>query len=171
VLDENSKYISNLIERSKKKNLRSFIQIVQLYTDGVFSFVNRLLCNQQLATQVSIEVFRFAWDNIQQVRMNSSLIAWLQGVALVNILEKYRAKQEDVRNATPVNKININMKLSEIDVLLSLLTFEERLVIVLYDIKKYTLDEIQGLLPEFSLREVRAYLDQGRLKISNGFRR
>jgi DNA-directed RNA polymerase specialized sigma24 family protein len=124
-----------------------------------------------LATQVSIEVFRFAWDNIQQVRMNSSLIAWLQGVALVNILEKYRAKQEDVRNATPVNKININMKLSEIDVLLSLLTFEERLVIVLYDIKKYTLDEIQGLLPEFSLREVRAYLDQGRLKISNGFRR
>lgn len=171
MLDENSKYISNLIERSKKKNLRSFIQIVQLYTDGVFSFVNRILCNEKVATDVSIEVFQFAWDNIQQVRMNSSLVAWLHGVALVNILEKYRAKNEDIKHSVPFEKNKANQKLSEIDLLLPALGFEERLVVILFDIKKYTLDEIHGLLPEFSLREIRAYLDQGRLKISDGFRR
>ncbi len=150
--------------------MRSFVQIVQLYADGVYTFIERLLCNQEFSEQVAIEVFRFAWDNIQQVRMNSSFIAWLQGIALVNILEKYRNKNAILLSAE-VYKPKYSVKVSDIDQLLPGLKFEERLIVVLYDIKKYSLDEIHDILPEFSLREIRALLDKGRFQISDGFRR
>ena len=86
MLDENSKYITGLIERSKGKNFKSYLQLVHLYSDGVFSFIHRILLIEDDSTRITINVFKFVWENIAQVRLNSSFITWLRGIALVFIM-------------------------------------------------------------------------------------
>ncbi len=166
---ENSKYISSLIENTKNGSHKSFNQLVQLFVDGVYSFVNRLLCNHDHTTIMTIDVFRFAADNIHQVRMNSSFIGWLQGIALVKIVSKYRENKESF--VLSVDRHKHPMKLSEVDLALAGLDFERRLLLVLHDIRKYSLEEIGDLLPEFSQIELRTLLDSARVQIANGLKR
>lgn len=163
MLDENGKYISNLISSAKQGNIKVYAQLVSIYIDNVYGLIYRIVYSEKEANSIVKEVFHFAWDNISQVRMNSSFLAWLQGIGLNIILTRFRQKKINSDDTSQ------SLKLSTFDSALIKLTFEERLLLVLHDIKKYSFEEIHDILPGNSIDNIQQLVYESRRKVAEGF--
>lgn len=166
-MDENNKYLSNILESSKRGNIKSYYQLIVMHVDNVFALAFRLSGNYHVANEICFHTFQFAWKNIQQVRMNSSFISWLHGVAIFFVLEKYRNSKHELHS----HNEGLAIRLSPVDVALNTLSAEERIILTLVDIKKYALNEVSDILPEFSKDELKAQLFSARYKISENLKR
>lgn len=165
MLDENSKYISNLISAAKSGNFKIYIQIISLYMPNVYGLIFRILNSEEAANKVAQEVFDFGWRNIAQVRMNSSLLVWFQGIAITTILSMYRNDQ------IAEEKHETTLVLSQFDRLLRDLSFAERLLLILRDMQKYSFEEIHDLLPELDVEEIQQNIYDSRKRISEALKR
>ncbi len=174
MFDENSKYVVNLIESAKKGNQKAFLQLVEMYHNSLFALCFRFLGNEQSALEMTEFVLNFAKNNIQQVRMNSSFFSWLHGIAIYQLLEilrkeiaAYTISDKKIEN-TPKN---YSIHLSHFDLLLQNLPFDERVVLILHDIKKYSYAEIKDLLGDTTEMEVRIKTSIARRKLMAGLKK
>ncbi|MCE1190415.1 MAG: RNA polymerase sigma factor [Ignavibacteria bacterium] len=175
-MDENNKYIQNLIEGSKKGNVRTYYQLVSMYIDNVFTLLFRLSNDQAVALDLTKEVFLFAWKNIQQVRMNSAFISWMHGITIHFYLATFRERlKNDSKPVTKEAKIEhrhmTQLRLSSFDVALQSLDIKERFMLILIDVKKYTPSEVNEFLPEFPVSEIKLHLHSGRAKMAETLRK
>ncbi len=165
MLDENSKYISNLIASAKAGNFKVYIQIISLYMPNVYGLIFRILNSEEAANKVAQEVFDFGWKNIAQVRMNSSLLVWFQGIAINTILSMYR------NDEMPKEVKETSLVLSQFDRILRELSFAERLLLILRDMQNYSFEEIHDLLPELDVEEIQQNIYGSRKRISEALKR
>jgi DNA-directed RNA polymerase specialized sigma24 family protein len=165
LLEENGKYISNLISSAKEGNFKIYIQIISLYMPNIYGFVFRIVYSVNEANAITKEVFDFAWRNISQVRMNSSLLEWFHGISLNLIMTKYR--QDNLMG----DEEEATLNLSPFDKALKILTFEERLLLMLHDFKKYNFSEIHDMFPEMSIDETQKTIYESRKKMSEALRK
>ena len=165
MLDENSKYISNLLGSAKSGNFKIYIQIISMYMPNVYGLIFRIVNSETEANAIAQEVFDFAWKNITQVRMNSSLLAWFHGIAITLILRKYRNNQltEGPRETSLI--------LSQFDRILRDLHFTDRLLLILKDMQKYSFAEIHDIMPEMPVEDIQKSVYESRRKISEALKR
>ena len=131
--------------------------------ENVYGLIYRIVYSEKEANSIVKEVFHFAWKNISQVRMNSSFLAWLHGVALNIILTRFR------QHSLNTDEKSHSLTLSQFDSALKTLTFEERLLLVLHDIKKYSFEEIHDIIPEIAIEKVQSEVYESRRKVAEGF--
>lgn len=166
-MDENNKFLSNILESSKRGNVKSYYQLIVMHIDNVFALAFRLGGNFHIAKEVCFKTFQFAWKNIQQVRMNSTFIQWLHGITIYFVLEKFRQNKDLLK---PQHE-GVAIRLSSVDAALVNLTVEERIVLTLIDIKKYSVSELADILPEFDPVSLKQLLYSARYKMSEAIRR
>jgi DNA-directed RNA polymerase specialized sigma24 family protein len=132
---------------------------------NIYGLIFRILNSEEAANQVAQEVFDFGWRNINQVRMNSSLLGWFQGIVITTILSMFR------NNTIPKEKRETTLMLSQFDRLLRELSFAERFLLILRDMQKYSYEEIHDLMPELDVEEIQQNIYDSRKRISEGLKR
>lgn len=174
MIEENNKYVTSLIELTKRGSHTAFLQLVKMNMASIYTLAFRLQADMKAAEETVKSVFLFAWDHRQQVRMNSSFNAWLVGITVAQVLDEYRnrtpeeheqKKKKGVRFDDPVQYFNKEKKE------MAILSLDEtvRIIFVLHDILKYEIADIASLLGGKRTDDIAALLKIARKNLMEVF--
>jgi RNA polymerase sigma-70 factor, ECF subfamily len=83
-----------------RKDRKATAEFVSLYADSIYAYVrHRLIPRFDSVDDIIQEVFVAAWDNLANFRGESSLRAWLLGIAKNKVEDYYRRR---IRRTTPL---------------------------------------------------------------------
>jgi DNA-directed RNA polymerase specialized sigma24 family protein len=102
-----------------------------------------------------------AWKNLSLIREDVTFASWLTGFTVFYFLSEWHAKR--IHDKTDKESINwlFDYKL---DVLIASLPVEERVAVILHDIKRYSMEETADLLG-VGLENTKTYLINARRKL------
>jgi len=162
-----SKYIINLIAASKKGNKNYFLQLVELYLGNIYLLSLRLLNDQKLAEEITKEIFTHTWQNVKQIRNDSTFSSWLHGIAIYKNLDLIR-KSQTSGNIQKSEKVKYNYSNKKFENQISELDDNQRIAFILHDIEKYSYSEIADLLAEYSEESIVEFVFSARKKLAKG---
>ncbi|MGH9659047.1 MAG: RNA polymerase sigma factor, partial [Bryobacteraceae bacterium] len=82
-----------LLAAVRRKDRKATAEFVDRHADVVFAYVKRRLApRQDLAEDVVQEVFLDAWESLERFRGDSSVRAWLLGIARHKVQDYYRSR-------------------------------------------------------------------------------
>jgi len=93
-----------------RKDRKATADFVSLYADAIYAYVRRrLIPRSDLADDIVQEVFVGAWDNLANFRGESSLRAWLLGIAKHKIEDYYRQRirQAEVLASVDMDELEV----------------------------------------------------------------
>lgn len=165
----NNKYIVSLVDSTKKGSKNAFLQLCELNLSDVYSLCLMLTADAQSAYDFTKKVFLDAWKNIRQMRVNASFNSWLHGFAIYYVLQEIRKKEAEEKIISETNTVKWGKARQSYigNYLVSLGTWE-RIAVILHDLEKYSYDEINDLLWQFSPEEVKNLVKSGRKKYLMG---
>ncbi len=158
-------YFQLLIKSAQQGRKNAFVDLCELNAKKVYTLCVRMLGNERLAHEISIQIFLQAWENIKFVRADSSFEIWLKGIAIYTILE-------EIRTGNKGNEIEISpedpLPVSENPIENKILSLPrtERIVFIMYQIEGYTFQEIADFLYDHSVEEIKSILRESRRKIT-----
>jgi len=142
-LAQDNKLIRSLIENARRGNNTAFEQLFQINVDFVYALSLRLTADQTLAQDYTKKIFVEAWKNLASIREGVTFASWLTGFTVYYFLSEWHAKRiRDKNDRESVNWL-FDYKL---DVLIASLPVEERVAVILHDMKKYSMEETADLL-------------------------
>jgi len=102
-----------------------------------------------------------AWKNLSNIREDVTFASWLTGFTVFYFLSEWHAN----RIQTKTDKESINWIFDyKLDVLIASLPVEERVAVILHDLKKYSIEETADLLG-IGLENTKTVLSNARRKI------
>ncbi|MBM2827417.1 MAG: polymerase, sigma-24 subunit, subfamily [Dehalococcoidia bacterium] len=173
---------SDLVHRSQRGDLGSFNLLVERYQGRVFNLALRMLGNSQGADDATQDAFISAYRGIGRFR-GGSFRAWILRITANACYDALRAVKR--RPTVPLEVVDtspqdlpgssappespeeyaLRQELSRsLQVALSRLPSEQRLVVVLSDIQGYSYEEI-AQITRSSLGTVKSRLNRGRSKV------
>ncbi len=164
-----SKYIVNLIASAQKGNKNSFLQLVELNLGNIYLLSLRLLNNQKMAAEITGEIFNHTWQNLKQIRSDTSFTAWLHGIAIYKNLELFRNSKHKNKNQNSPGTTPTDQRNKKLENLINGLEDEERIAFVLHDIEGYKYGEVSDLMPEYSEQSIIEFVFSARKKLAKGF--
>lgn len=88
------------IRRVKSGKKNEFSQLVKRYKDGLFSFIFRMVQNEEDAVDLTQESFIKAYNNLSKFKMDYSFKSWLFTIASNHTIDflrkKKRLKEQDL---------------------------------------------------------------------------
>jgi RNA polymerase sigma-70 factor, ECF subfamily len=171
--DSDNKYVQALIRDSKQGNKNSFKQLIDLYIGATYLFCYRMLFSQLSAEEVTKEVFKKAWKNINKMRNDVSFANWIMGFTVFEIIRKVQQKiieppkSKQIKEVVP-EKRTIDPNLSNFEKLILKLEDDERRLFLLHDVKKYSYTEIADLFSKQSIDEIINPIKSAREKLAKG---
>jgi RNA polymerase sigma-70 factor (ECF subfamily) len=173
-----------LIAEFRKGNQSSFEELVERYTDKVFSLASRLTRNQEDAEEVIQDVFVTVYRKIAGFEGKSSFSSWLYRVTFNASLMKLRRRKPDrtipmeealpqihdgiaARSAeqTDSDKITLRVQVTEVlEQAISKLPEDYRPVFILRDIDGLTSREVSKIL-NLTIPAVKSRLHRSRLML------
>jgi len=162
-----SKYIVNLIAASKKGNKNYFLQLVELYLGNIYLLNLRLQKDQKLAEEITKEIFIHTWQNIKQIRSDTTFSSWLHGIAIYKNLDLIRKKQAS-ENTQTSEAVKYNYSNKKLENQISELDDNQRFAFILHDIEKYSFSEIADLLAQYPEETIIEFVYSARKKLAKG---
>jgi RNA polymerase sigma-70 factor (ECF subfamily) len=127
----------------------------------VYALSLRLTADQNLAEAYTKKVFVEAWKNLSSIREDVSFASWLTGFTVFYFLSEWHAN----RIQSKTNKESISWLFDyKLDVLIACLPVEERVAVILHDMKKYSMEETADLLG-IGLENTKTVLNNARRKL------
>ena len=77
------------IWRARQRDPQAFAELVRLHQDDVYSLVRRMIRDDQLAEELTQDVFLRAWRNLPGFRGDSRFATWLYRIA-INLCQDYK---------------------------------------------------------------------------------
>lgn len=104
-----------LVAAVLRKDRKATAEFVELYADAVYSFVrHRLIPRTDMVDDVVQEVFLAAWGELESYRGESTLQAWLVGIARHKVEDYYRKRlREPVSIEQETTEPPIDVRLDE----------------------------------------------------------
>ncbi|NUN09379.1 MAG: RNA polymerase sigma factor [Ignavibacteriaceae bacterium] len=169
-MSENTKYTIYLIEQAKRGSYSSFMRLVELYLSELYGIVIRLTSNDSLTKIILEKVIIFAAENLQQVRMDGTFSSWLKAITVRQCLNShYFANPANLPGEGEEYIFSKNL-FAEMDFAIMRLPREARYVIVLYDLLKYSSNEVSDMLSIGNPENVKIILKLARKKIIEDIR-
>lgn len=82
-----------LLENFRAKNVKAFEKIHQMYHENVLGIVYNILRNEELAEEVTQDVFVKAWNNADRFDPNKGrFFTWILNIARNTAIDKTRSK-------------------------------------------------------------------------------
>ncbi len=161
-------------------NTRSFDNIVIKYQDRIYTFILNTVKDKPDAEELTQNVFINAFSGLKSFKGESSLSTWLYGIA-INQIKNYKRKKRNKREyaESEINKTIRNgihdlfdsledskaIKSEEakrlVDELLSILTFPDKEIFILYYLIGHTCEEIAEIF-KTSTAKIKIRLFRGR---------
>ncbi len=89
---------AQLVLEVLRKDRKATAEFVNRHADHVYSYVRRrLIPHTEFADDLVQEVFLAAWENLEKFRGESSLRAWLLGIARHKVEDHYRKRLREVQ--------------------------------------------------------------------------
>ncbi len=164
-----SKYIINLIASAQKGNKNSFLQLVELNLGNIYLLSLRLLNDQKLASEITKEIFIHTWQNLKQIRSDTSFSSWLHGIAIYKNLELIKKRKSDKSGRGSLESSKPTYINKKLEYHLSELDEEERITFVLHDIVGYSYGEISDLLSDYTKESIIEFIHSARKKLAKEF--
>jgi len=153
----------------------SFELLVKRHHSRVRNWLRQLSSNSALADDLAQEVFLIAWRRISSFRGTGTFSGWLMKIAYNTYLqaERQRKREREVneqlhREYDPIDPEDTD-RLADVIRLLSVLTQQERVVMVLCYAHGYSHAEISEIV-DMPLGTVKSHIRRGRSKILDRFR-
>lgn len=161
------------------RDQQAFTKLVERYQSKVRNYLRQLTRDPSLADDLAQETFIRAWDKMDTISSGSRFSAWLMKIAHNMFLQSYRkAKrygrlmeelEQDTDVMTPVENYPISGEGAlDMPKYLSILSAEERSVMLLYFVNDLThseISEVSGL----PLGTVKSRIHRGKFKIREHF--
>lgn len=148
----------------------SFALLVKRHHSRVRNWLRQLSSNSALADDLAQEVFVIAWRRITSFKGTGTFSGWLMKIAYNKYLqaERQRRREHKVTEQLFAEYDSVDAKdtarLADVRRLLSILTQEERIVMVLCYAHGYSHAEISEIA-DMPLGTVKSHIRRGRLKI------
>ena len=137
---ENTNYVSYLIELAQSGRRNSFLDLCDINLRNIYSFIFRIVPDENTAKQISSEIFLSVWDNLRAINLEEPFFLWLKNRAVKFIIE-YASKNPAIKTVKPNSTFFLDTN-DKLDLLLLELPFEERLILILKDFEDYSYEEI-----------------------------
>lgn len=157
-------YFQLLIQSAQRGRKNAFIDLCELNAKKIYTLCVRMLANEAVAKEITIQIFLQAWENIKFVRKDTSFDIWLKGIANYTILEEIRTKNK--RNELKITGDTIPESINPLEKSILSLPEIERIIFIMYQIEGYTFEEISDFLYEHSIEEIKSRLRKTRREIA-----
>lgn len=148
---------SDLVDRCKKGDTRSFKELYDLYAKAMYNTSLRILQDRVEAEDVLQEAFMDAFRHIQNFQNRSSFGAWIKQIVVnksITQLKKRRYEMLDVEETELAetaegmerDEEELQMQVKEVIKAIALLPNGYRTVLNLYLLEGYDHEEIAGIL-------------------------
>ena len=148
----------------------SFELLVNRHHSRVRNWLRQLSNNSALADDLAQDVFLIAWQRISSFKGTGTFSGWLMKIAYNAYLQSKRKQRRErevneqlVREHDPVSSEDA-VRMAEVAGLLSMLSQQERVVMVLCYAHGYSHAEISEIV-DLPLGTVKSHIRRGRLKI------
>jgi DNA-directed RNA polymerase specialized sigma24 family protein len=102
-----------------------------------------------------------AWKNLSNIREDVTFASWLTGFTVFYFLSEWHANRIQTKN----DKNSISWLFDyKLDVQIACLPVEERVAVILHDMKKYSIEETADLL-RIGLENTKNFLSSARRKL------
>ena len=168
--ETNVTYIKYLLGLSRKGRKNSFLELCELNLPRVYAICGLCLGDSKIAELVSKDVFISAWQNLKFVRDDTSVTAWLRGIAVFEIMEELRTRERRIKaypkekknDSTIYTRVHTN---SQFESTILELPELERTIFVLHDAEGYDYDEISGFFGDLSVDEIKQIIRASRAEL------
>lgn len=161
-------YFQLLIQSAQRGRKNAFVDLCELNAKKVYTLCVRMLANERLAKEITIQIFLQAWENIKFVRQDTSFDIWLKGIANYTILEEIRTKSK--RTELNISGDDTASSDNKLENFILSLPERERIIFIMYQIEGYTFQEIADFLYEHSKDEIKSILRDTRRKIAEALK-
>jgi RNA polymerase sigma-70 factor, ECF subfamily len=144
----------DLVEKLKEKDVDSFEFLYKKYVNKIYTLAFRITQNQNIAEELTQDIFVRVWEKINSFKGNSSFFTWLYRLAINIILNDIRIHSNIYEKEVKVDdfttfydesvKSNIDTAI-DIEKAIASLPLRAREVFILYDIEGFQHEEIAKL--------------------------
>lgn len=86
-----------LVQSAKSGDSEAFAQLYDAYLDRVYRYVFFRVSDDEMAEDITSQVFLKAWENLDRYQPgNSPFLAWLYTIARNQVIDHYRARKQTV---------------------------------------------------------------------------
>ncbi|MFV0605469.1 MAG: RNA polymerase sigma factor [Niabella sp.] len=160
-----SESVNNLIGESCNGDYNAFRKLMQMYQQRVYSFVFRMICNEDDARDIVQETFIKVWQNLASYNSKYSFNTWLYKIASNCCFDFLRTRKRSrlvyvdeagleaaISTAINVDRLLDNKEIIAVTTYLcNNLTEKQRIVFILKELEMLTTGEVSaitGLSPE-----------------------
>ncbi|MBI9072667.1 MAG: hypothetical protein JEY94_13775 [Melioribacteraceae bacterium] len=147
---QNDNYLLFLIAQAKDGNKNKYLEFCELYYDEIFKIILQLIPSDELAGELTTEVFISAFDSLKYVQEDTPFTDWLKSIAIRNSLNLLKTLETEVDFSANIhNQEYLENSSSDFnDVLINFLRLSAKLRIsyVLYYFDEYNENEVIELV-------------------------
>lgn len=149
---------TTMVRLSQKGDKEMFAHLYQAYLDRIYRYVLYRVVDEQLAEDITSQVFLKAWEKLNSYEPGQSpFIAWIYRIAHNSIVDYYRIKKATISidNAPPTElshfdgveeKLDTQIQSQKLRMALNSLTKEQQEVLLLKFVDGMSTSEIAKLL-------------------------
>jgi RNA polymerase sigma-70 factor (ECF subfamily) len=158
--NENTNYISYLIDLAKSGRQRAFIDLAAINLKNVFTVSYRLLADYELAKKNTSKTFHHAWESIKTFDKEISFPIWIKSLAIQLCIEELSHQSL----FSPDSKKHLtNLSESErLESLIISLPIIDRIIFVLHDLEGFSYREIKAYFDDLIVDEIKTKLIETR---------
>jgi len=143
-----------LVHRSQAGEQDAFARLYDAYLDRIYRYVYFRVADQQVAEDITSQVFLKAWEKLNSYQPGSSpFIAWLYRIAHNAVIDNYRTRKVSIplENVSPAEishedgtdeKLDLQIESQQLREALQELTEEQQQVLILKFISQLSTTEI-----------------------------
>ncbi|MEW6717700.1 MAG: sigma-70 family RNA polymerase sigma factor [Chloroflexota bacterium] len=142
-----------LVRQAQAGDENAFAQLYDAYLARIYRYIYFRVADDQIAEDVTSQVFLKAWENLERYRISSSpFVAWLYRIAHNAVIDHYRTRRsmvglEEIEPAagsaeSPDEQIDRQFESHELRLALQRLTGEQQQVLILKFIAGLSTPEI-----------------------------
>lgn len=152
--DELKKKFPDLVSRAKNQDKTAISELINLTQSSLFKFCFLLGRNKEQAQDLCQEVYIKAFSKLHQLQKSETFLSWLFQIAKNSFLDQKRSESL-VNNFIQSESKNINSSSDQqeqwnailtLQKILSQFDAEEKMILILIEIKGYTYQEVAETL-------------------------
>ncbi len=154
--DENTNYVSYLIDLAASGRQRAMIELAAINLKNVFTVSYRLLANYDSAKKVTKKTFHYAWEQIKKFDGKVSFPGWVKSISI-----QFSIKELSSRSPEPNPSIKAATSLNpaeNLEQLIMSLPITDRIIFVLHDLEGFSYREINAYIGNMLPDEIKTKL-------------
>ena len=141
-----------LVEQAKSGDAEAFAQLYDACMDRVYRYVFFRVSDQQMAEDLTSQVFLKAWEKLDGYRPQGPFLSWLYAIARNTVIDHYRTQKQTVslEDAGPIvaendrleDALEFEFEMKSVQAAMQQLTGEQQEVLILKFVAEYDTAQI-----------------------------